>query len=67
MYEEPLPSRSSMRNRIVRGYKNMAEYDMSRSLINTSNAPYEKSRADIFYNDSRESETTSLIAAALRG
>ena len=67
MYEEPLPTRNSMRNRIVRGYKNMGEYDMSKSLINTSNAPYGRSHADIFYNDRRESELGSLINLAIRG
>ena len=67
MYENPGPSRNSARNRIIRGMKNSTGIDFSRSLINTSHAPYENSRAEIYYNDDRSSEILSMLSLALRG
>jgi hypothetical protein len=67
MHENPGPGRNSVRNRLVRGMKNSTDLDFSRMLINTSHAPYENSRAEIYYNDDRSSEILSLIGLALRG
>ena len=67
MYEDQGPARNSMRNRVIRGMKNSTDLDFSRMLINTSHAPYENSRAEIYYNDNRESEILSMLSLALRG
>jgi hypothetical protein len=67
MYENPGPSRNSARNRLIRGMKNSTGIDFSRSLVNTSHAPYENSRAEIYYNDNRSSEILSMLNLALRG
>jgi hypothetical protein len=67
MYEEPGPGRNSARNRLVRGMKNASSLDFSRLLINTSHAPYENSRAEIYYNDDRSSEILSMLSLAIRG
>jgi hypothetical protein len=67
MYENPGPSRNSARNRLVRGMKNSTGLDFSRMLVNTSHAPYENSRAEIYYNDDRSSEILSMLSLAIRG
>jgi hypothetical protein len=67
MYESPGPSRSSARNRLIRGMKNSTGIDFSKSLINTSHAPYENSRAEIHYNDDRSTEILSMLSLAIRG
>tara|TARA_B100001059_G_scaffold51643_1_gene45266 strand:- start:8762 stop:13159 length:4398 start_codon:yes stop_codon:yes gene_type:complete len=67
MYENPGPSRNSARNRIIRGVKNSSGIDFSKTLINTSHAPYENSRAEIYYNDDRGSEILSMLNLAVRG
>lgn len=67
MYENPGPSRNSARNRLIRGIKNSSGIDFSRSIINTSHAPYQNSRAEIYYNDDRSSEILSMLSLAFRG
>jgi len=60
MYDDP-------KNISSNPYTNIGFSLINKGIYNTSSGIYENSRAEIYFNDNREAEITSLVSQALRG
>lgn len=60
MYEDPKSITSNP-------YTNIGLSTISRGIYNSSSGIYENSRAEIYFNDRRETEISSLVNSAIRG